>query len=121
MRRLTRLISLLLAGLASLVLLGGCAPSEGTSDTTNTVYMVVFLVLLFAIFYFLIIRPQRRRQQRQQELMAEIRTGDRVITIGGIYGQIESLREDSAVLKLESGAMIRISRNSIAAKQSDVL
>jgi preprotein translocase subunit YajC len=120
MRKVVRLISLLLAGLASLVLLSGCAP-EGTSDTTSTVYMVVFLALLFAIFYFLIIRPQRRRQKRQQDLMSEIRTGDRVITIGGIYGQIDSLREDSAVLKIESGAMIRISRNSIAAKQSEIL
>lgn len=121
MRKIARLISLLLVGLAGLAFLGACAPQEGTSDTTSTVYMVVFLALLFAIFYFLIIRPQRRRQKRQHDLMSEIRTGDRVITIGGIYGQIDSLREDSAVLKIESGAMIRIARNSIAAKQSDVL
>ncbi len=120
MRKVKRLIPLLLAGLASLVLLGGCAP-EGTSDTTSTVYMVVFLALLFAIFYFLIIRPQRRRQKQQQDLMSGLRTGDRVITIGGIYGQIENLREDSAVLKIESGATIRIARNSIAAKQSEIL
>ena len=120
MRKVKRLIPLLLAGLASLVLLGGCAP-EGTSDTTSTVYMVVFLALLFAIFYFLIIRPQRRRQKQQHDLMSGLRTGDRVITIGGIYGKIESLREDSAILKIESGATIRIARNSIGAKQSEVL
>ena len=85
------------------------------------ILQALFLALLFAIFYFLIIRPQRRRQKQQQDLMSGLRTGDRVITIGGIYGQIDSLREDSAILKIESGATIRIARNSIAAKQSEIL
>ena len=79
----------------SVALLGGCVPAEDGGDTTtSTIYMIVFLVLIFGVFYFLIIRPQRKRQQDQQKLLEDLRPGDRVITIGGIYGRIESLRED---------------------------
>ena len=79
--------------------------------------MIIFLVLIFAMMYFLMIRPQRRRQKEHQEMEKELRRGDRVITAGGVYGQIESLREDSVVLKTESGATIRVARGSVAGKQ----
>ncbi len=108
-----------LASIISLVALGGCTTTTGTTDTTSTIYLVVFLVLLFAIFYFLIIRPQRKRQQEQHQLLSDLRPGDRVVTIGGIYGQIESLAEDSVVLKIESGATIRVARRGIAFKQGE--
>ncbi len=65
------------------------------------------------VFYFLMIRPQRKRQQQHQKLTQGLQRGDNVITAGGIYGQIDSLSEDSVVLKVESGAMIRVARSSI--------
>lgn len=103
----------------SVILLGGCASEEGGDSTLSTIYMIVFLVLIFGVFYFLIIRPQRKRQQDQQKLLEDLKPGDRVITIGGIYGRIESLREDSVILKVESGATIRVARNGIAGKQAE--
>ena len=87
----------------------------------QSLMLLVFLVLMFAMFYFLIIRPQRRRQQEHQALVASLKTGDRVITIGGIHGNIESITEDSVVLKIESGAMVRMSRSSIAYRQEDAI
>jgi preprotein translocase subunit YajC len=111
-----------LASLISLAALGGCTTTTTTGgDATSTIYMVVFLVLLFAVFYFFIVRPQRKRQKEQQELMSNLRPGDRVVTIGGIYGQIDSLSEDSVVLKLESGATMRVARRGIAYKQEQAL
>lgn len=111
-------LSLVMVLLASVLLLGGCVPAED-GDSTSIWTMLIFLVLLFGVFYFLIIRPQRKRQQSHKELMTELKLGDRVITIGGIYGRIESLREDSVVLKTESGAMLRFARNSISGKQGE--
>ena len=106
--------------IVSVMLLGGCVTNdEGGNTTTSTIYMVVFLVLIFGVFYFLIIRPQRKKQQEQQKLLEDLKPGDRVITIGGIYGRIDSLREDSVILKIESGATIRIARNGIAGKQQE--
>ena len=83
----------------------------------STLVMFVFLALLFAMFYFLIIRPQRKRQKEHQGLLDALKRGDKVITIGGIYGQVDTISEDSIVIKVESGATIRLLRGGIAAKQ----
>ena len=86
----------------------------------QAITLIVFLALMFGMFYLMIIRPQRRRQQEHQELVSSLNVGDRVITIGGIYGVIDSMTEDSVVLKIESGANIRMSKASIAYRQEQV-
>jgi len=110
----------LIAGLLiSLVLVGGCAPAGGAAGEEGSIVpMIIFLVLIFAMFYFLMIRPQRRRQKEHEQMVSELKKGDNVITAGGIYGQIESMGEDSVVLKVESGATIRVARTSIVGKRS---
>jgi preprotein translocase subunit YajC len=79
--------------------------------------MVIFLVVIFAIMYFLMIRPRQKQQKEHEAMMAELRPGDKVIIAGGIYGQIESLGEDTAILRIESGATMKVARNSILGKQ----
>jgi preprotein translocase subunit YajC len=110
---------LIVAVLATMALLGGCYPTtEGEgSSSTSTIYMIVFLVLIFAMFYFLMIRPQRKRQKEHQRMMEELRKGDRVITAGGIYGVIENVSEDTIVIKVESGATLRLAKGSVALKR----
>lgn len=112
-------LALVLALVSGVLLLGGCAAEDGGDSTTSTIYMVVFLVLLAGVFYFFIIRPQSKRQKEQRDIIDSLKPGDRVITIGGIYGKIESLREDSVILKLESGVTVRFMRSSIAGKQPE--
>jgi len=79
--------------------------------------MIIFLVGIFAVMYFLMIRPRQKQQKQQEAMMAELRPGDKVIMAGGIYGQIESLGEDTAIVKIESGATMKVARNSILGKQ----
>jgi preprotein translocase subunit YajC len=78
---------------------------------------LIFLVLISAMLYFLMIKPQRRRQKEHEQLMEQIRRGEKVVAAGGIYGQIESVSEDTVVLKLESGATMRVAKDSVIAKQ----
>lgn len=85
----------------------------------QTIFLIIFLVLLVVLFYFMLIRPQRKRQKELQDLMGGLKKGDKVITIGGIYGQIESISEDNVVIKLESGATMRIAKGSVAGKQGE--
>jgi len=111
----------LIAGLlATLAFVVSCTTAGGeTGSEQGTIWpMIIFLALLFAMVYFLMIRPQRRRQKEQQQMMAELQKGDRVITAGGVYGDIESVYEDSIVLKVESGTTIRVTRNAIISKLS---
>ena len=102
-----------------LAFLAGCVPPEGGEEGGFDWTLIVFIVLLFGVFYFLIIRPQRRQQKRHQELMQELKRGDKVVTTGGIYGVVESLSDESVVLKVESGATIRVARSSVAGKRAE--
>lgn len=110
----------LMAGLiiAMLALFGSCipttaTPTDGGSSTTSTLYLVGFLVVIFALFYFVMIRPQRKRQKDQQNMVANMQKGDRVVTAGGIFGVVDSIREDSVIIKVESGAMLRVAKGSV--------
>ena len=118
-----RLLSLaLLSGLLiTVALLGGCtlAGEDGGDFATSMWPMLIFIVVLFGLMYFLMIRPQRRRQRDQQNLIDQLQRGDRVVTAGGIHGQIDSVGEDSVVLKVESGATMRIAKSSIVYKQGE--
>jgi preprotein translocase subunit YajC len=119
MRRNLKLKLGLLAGLlVTLVSIGGCIPTGGDEATGEFDWtIIIFLVLIFAVFYFLMIRPQRKRQKEHQQMARELQSGDKVITIGGIYGKIKSVSEDSVVIEVESGTTMRMSKNSIAGKQ----
>lgn len=108
------------SALVALVFLASCIPGttptggqQGGSEWT----LIIFLVVIFAIFYFLMIRPQRKRQQAQQKMLQDINKGDKIVTIGGIYGVVDSVAEDSFVIKVESGATIRMARHAIATKR----
>jgi len=119
----TRLSALALMAVlltTALVFMAGCFPTETPAEGEGGGFdwtIIIFLVLIFAIFYFLLIRPQRKRQKQQRELMEELKRGDKVITAGGIYGVIESVSEDSILIKVESGATMRVSKSSVALKR----
>lgn len=87
--------------------------------TTDTVTLIGFMVLMFIMFYFLIIRPQQKRQKSQQQMLSELKRGDKVITIGGIFGIIEAIDEKSVVIKTESGNLLRLVRGGVAMKQQE--
>lgn len=109
----------LIAGLliTVLVFIGGCVPTDTGEEGTSILPMIIFLVIIFGLFYFVMVRPQRRKQREHETLVQELQKGDRVITAGGIYGTIENLSEDSIVLKVESGATIRVSRSSVMGRR----
>lgn len=101
-----------------LVFIGGCAPvPEGEEGGGFDWTLIIFLVLIFGAFYFLLIRPQRKRQKQHDELVQELQKGDRVLTAGGIYGVIESISDESVVMKIESGTTIRVAKGSVAGRR----
>jgi preprotein translocase subunit YajC len=78
---------------------------------------ILFLILpMFLIMYFMVIMPQQRQRKRMQQMLSALKTGDKVITNGGIYGTINGIDGDSVILKIstEPQVKIRISRAAIA-------
>ena len=108
----------LIAGLViTLVFIGGCIPAgEGEGGVSNFVPLIIMLVLILGMFYFLMIRPMRQREKKHDEMVEELQRGDMVITAGGIYGQVESISEDSVVLRIESGVTIRVTKGGILSR-----
>lgn len=74
---------------------------------------VLPLLLMFAIFYFLLIRPQQKKQKKVAEMQSNIKKDDRVITIGGFHGTIDSIDEDKVVLRAGDGARLTYERSAI--------
>lgn len=104
--------------LISVLVLSGCVPAgDGEEGGTDPLIMIVFLVVIFGLFYFVMVRPQRKKQKEHQSMVQDLQKGDRVVTAGGIYGTIESLSEDSIVLKVESGSTIRVARGSVMGRR----
>src|SRR5690242_21640334 len=72
------------------------------------------LIFIFAIFYFLLIMPQQRRQKKWQQMLGELKTGDKVVTSGGIRGTIVALKDDYLHLRVPPDNLrIEVSRASI--------
>jgi preprotein translocase subunit YajC len=76
---------------------------------------LIFLLALFAVLYLVMIRPQRARQQRQQHLLESVEPGDEVLTVGGLYGIVQSIDEEGdLVVEIADGIHVRIARRAVA-------
>ena len=77
--------------------------------------MISWLPILFmlVIFYFMLYRPQKQARQEREKMLAALQVGVEVVTIGGIYGTITALDEDSLQLKIAEGVEIKISRQAV--------
>jgi preprotein translocase subunit YajC len=72
------------------------------------------LIFIFAIFYFLLIMPQQRRQKKWQKMLEELKTGDKVVTSGGIRGTIVAIKDDYLHLRVPPDNLrLEVSRASI--------
>jgi preprotein translocase subunit YajC len=71
------------------------------------------LIVFFALFYFLLIRPQQKRQKAITEMQSALKKGDKVVTIGGLHGFIDSLDEGTVVIKCGDGSRLTYDRNAI--------
>jgi len=88
----------------------------GSGGITDFLPLLILIVVFGGIFYFMLIRPQRRRQQQMNQLIEGLKRGDKVVTAGGIHGEIESIGDTSSVLILEDGSKLRMAKTSIVRK-----
>ena len=77
------------------------------------------LILIFIVFYFLLIRPQQKKAKEHQNYLANLKKGDRVITGGGIHGQITGITDTVVTLEIAENVRIKVSRSAIAGSAAD--
>ena len=72
--------------------------NSGTNGSASLLSMLLPFVILIAVFYFLLIRPQKKKDKAVKNMLAALKPGDRICTIGGIYGTISRLKDDSVYI-----------------------
>jgi preprotein translocase subunit YajC len=87
------------------------AASQGGGSSLLPLLMIV---LLFGLMYFMMIRPQQRRRRQAQELQSALGPGDEVVTVGGLYGTVTAIDDETVTLEVSPGVHARYARPAIA-------
>lgn len=85
----------------------------------SSVGLFLPLILIMVIFYFLMILPAQRRQKKTQQMLRSLKTGDKVITNGGIFGTVVGLEDDAVQLRIADQVKIKVSRSAVAGLQPE--
>ena len=85
----------------------------------SIIFTFLPFIAIFAIFYFLVIMPQRKQQQELKNMVAELKTGDEVVTNGGIVGKIIEVRETSFIIRSADKSNLEIARSAVVGRRSD--
>lgn len=71
-------------------------------------------LLVGVLFYFMILRPQQKQQKERKAMLDALKTGDTIVTVGGIHGQLVALKEDYVTLKIADKTEVRLSRSGVS-------
>lgn len=95
------------------------AGADGSANAANPLMQFIPFIFMFLILYLLIIRPQRKRQKEMEDMINNIQVHDKVITSGGIYGEVTNIKKEKNILVLKiddkTNTKIELQRNAIAA------
>ena len=75
--------------------------------------MWIMLALIFVVMWFFMIRPQKKQQKELQNFRDGLKKGDKVVTIGGIYGTVCEVKEGSVLMEVDSNVKIRVNKNAL--------
>lgn len=92
--------------------------SGGEGQESGLMGMLPF-VLIIVVIYFFMIRPQSKKAKKQKEMLSNLKKGDKIISIGGIYGTILSVQDRSFIIQISKGVEMEIDRSSVSTVVSD--
>ena len=90
------------------------------NDPRAMLFNFLPLILVFVIFYFLILRPQSQKQKQVQDMVKNLKKGDRVVSSGGIYGEVVEVKEkeDTLIIRVAENVKMEFARNAVVGKVS---
>jgi preprotein translocase subunit YajC len=92
------------------------SPKPGESPLVS----LLPLVLIIVVFYFFMIRPQMKKTKEQRKFRDEIKNGDKVITLGGIYGKVVEVSEKTVILEVEGKMRLKVDKAALINDPSDI-
>ena len=103
---------------ANLILLQAVTTPAAGAGGMGAYSNVIFIGVIGVVFYFFMIRPQMKKQKEAKKFMAEIKKGDKIITIGGIHGKIAEVSETTFIIEVEGGNRLKISKTAVSMDNS---
>ena len=96
----------------------GGSPGGGSGGAGGLMGLLPIL-LMFVIFYFLLIRPQQKQARKHQDFIRSLKVGDRVVTTGGIHGEIKGLTETTLTLEIADKVRVKVTRSAVTGSSQD--
>ena len=97
---------------------GEVAP-EGQPQQGSPWTMWIMLALIFGVLWFFMIRPQKKQQKELQKFRDSLQKGDKVVTIGGIFGTVVEVKENTVLVEVDNGVKVRFSKQALVKDFSD--
>ena len=85
--------------------------------TRSPLLEFVPLILIFGIFYFVMVAPMRKRQKALTAMIESLKKGDKVVTTGGVYGEVHSVQDGVVLLKIADNVRVKVAKSAIAGQQ----
>ena len=97
------------------------APAAGNPGAAGSSWtMWLMLILIFVVMWFFMIRPQRKQQKELQKFRDGLQKGDKIVTIGGIYGTVVEVKDKTLLIEVDNNVKIRVDKNSVVQDFSTV-
>jgi preprotein translocase subunit YajC len=101
---------------ASYVYAMGTTGGTGSTASSGAGWInLVFIASIFFIFYFILIRPQQKMRKQHTEMLSALKTGDKIVTTGGIYGEITGIDNNAVTIEIAPKVRIKVTRESVSA------
>ena len=89
------------------------AAQQGAPAGGGSWSMWIMLIAIFAVMWLFMIRPQRKQQKELQEFRSGLKKGDKVVTVGGIYGEIVEVNEKTCLIKVDGDVKLRVDKQGL--------
>ena len=93
--------------------------AEGAAQQGSQWSFWIMMILIFVVFYFFMIRPQTKKQKELQAQRDAMKKGDKVVTAGGIYGEIKEVQENAFIITIAKEVTIKVAKESVFADEYD--
>ncbi len=93
--------------------------APAAAQTGSSWSMWIMLALIFVVMWFFMIRPQRKQQKELQAFRDGLKKGDKVVTVGGIYGTVAEIKENHVLIEVDNNVKIRVSKQALVKDFTD--
>ena len=98
---------------------GAAAAEAGAQPKGGGLSFILMLVLIFVVMYFFMIRPQQKKQKEMTKFRDSLKKGDKVVTVGGIYGTVAEVKGNRVALDIDKNVTITVDKASLVKDYSD--